>query len=195
MPSIKEPKVLTMRGVNTNLSNRVDHNELESNIQNGDTNSQITENINTDENIQKSTIVVHNVEGDLHFHLGQGQNGGSALQNPKSNSYLTTAHALTILFALIGLAVVAIAIGIAVSCCLKNKKRKKKIEADKILKHKEISQSQRELNILQEIQILKNSIIKAEEPKTSRDDNIEEMRRAPDGIAEIYPSLSDVSEI
>ena len=195
MPSIKEPKMFTMRGINTNLSNRLDHNDLTSNIQNGDINSERTENINTDENIQKSSTMIHNVEGDVHFHIGQGLNGGSAMQDPKSNNYLTTDHALSILFALIGLACVAIAIGIAVSCCLKNKKRKKKTEADKIQQHKEISQSQRELHILQEIQTLKTNMLKAEGQKDSREDKIEDIRRAPDGFAEIYPSLSDVSEI
>ena len=38
-------------------------------------------------------------------------------------------------------------------------------------------------------------MLKAEGQKDSREDKIEDIRRAPDGFAEIYPSLSDVSEI
>ena len=195
MPAIKEPRTFSMRGINTNLSNRLDHNTLTSNIQNGDNNYEKTENVNNDENIQQQTTVIHDVHGVVHIHTGQGFTGGSAMQNPKSNNYLTTDHALTILFALIGLSVVAIAIGIGVSCCLQKKKKNKKRITARIQRHKEISQSQREIHLLKEIETLKKSIANNYEKNNSRKEGAEEVRRAPDGFEDIYPSLSDVSEI
>ena len=176
-------------GVNTKVETEFDHNNLESNIQNGDINEQKTNNLNVDETIQKETSVFHtiNVSGDFTFNSGLGQHGGSAVQTPKTKNFLSEAHAITILFTLIGLAVLAIAIGIGISCCKRRKRKEKKTMLQKIELHREISRSQRELNLIKEIQALKTQIGNSKmDSVIVNGDNKEEIQ---------FSSSSDISEI
>ena len=206
MPVTKETRYIANKGVNTNFSNRFDHIQLKSNIQVGDNISEHTENTNVDENIEKQITVIHEVHGEVHVHSNQGQLGGSASQTPHTKNYVSTEHAITILFALLGLAVILIAIGIAVSCVMNKRRRRKQTDADRISRHKEISQSNRELHLLNEIKELRSKIELNERIQTTfrqdkiivareEPDEIFESRIEPDGFSDIYPSLSDVSEI
>ena len=200
MPIAKETKYIANKGINTNLSNRFDHIKLSSNMQIGDNNNENTENTNIDENIEKQITIIHDVHGNVHVHSNQGQLGGSASQRPNTKNYISTEHAVTVLFALLGLAVISIAIGIAVSCVSKQRRRRKKNNDDRISRHQEITQSNRELNLLNEITELRSRLELHERVQsTSRQDKIilpkEESRNEPDRLFGVYPSLSDVSEI
>lgn len=200
MPIAKETKYIANKGINTKLSNRFDHIKLSSNMQIGDNNNENTENTNIDENIEKQITIIHDVHGNVHVHSNQGQLGGSASQRPNTKNYISTEHAVTVLFALLGLAVISIAIGIAVSCVSKQRRRRKKNNDDRISRHQEITQSNRELNLLNEITELRSRLELHERVQsTSRQDKIilpkEESRNEPDRLFGVYPSLSDVSEI
>lgn len=200
MPIAKETKYIANKGINTNLSNRFDHIKLSSNMQIGDNNNENTENTNIDENIEKQITIIHDVHGNVHVHSNQGQLGGSASQRPNTKNFISTEHAVTILFALLGLAVISIAIGIAVSCVSKKRRRRKKTDADRISRHQEISQSNRELNLINEINDLRSRLELHERVQsTSRQDKIifpkEESENIPDRLFGVYPSLSDVSDI
>jgi len=130
---IKMTRTEVNKGINTKMENRLDHNTLNSNVQIGDNNNEETENMNIDDNEQiESTVInggIHIHEGGFHLNPKQGQAAGSAQQYPSTKNALTTDHALNMLFGLIGLAVFAIGIGIAVSCVKgRNKKRSRGIQ-------------------------------------------------------------------
>ena len=129
------------KGINAKMENRVDHNTLNSNVQIGDNNNEETENYNIADNEEKDTTIIN---GGIHIHEGGFQInqkldelGGSAHQNPDTKNVLTTDHALQMLFGLIGVAVVVLAIGISISCIMKNQKRKNRKMKARIQKNTE----------------------------------------------------------
>ena len=184
------PTITKNVGVNTKLESTISGNTLKSNIQNGDINKEETENWNLDENIQKETAVFHtiHVNGDFTFNSGLGQHGGQADQSPKTKNVLSEAHALTMLFAFIGLAIFAIAIGFAISCCRRRRKKVKKEINQKIELHKEITKSQRELHLLEELNALKLKIenSRIETVMSSKNDDAQDIS---------FSTSSDISEI
>ena len=139
------------KGINAKMENRLDHNTLNSNVQIGDNNNEDTENYNIADNEEKDTTIIN---GGIHIHEGGFQInqkldeiGGSAHQNPDTKNVLTTDHALQMLFGLIGVAVVVLAIGISISCIIKNQKRKNRKMKARIQKNTE-TMIMKELNDL-----------------------------------------------
>ena len=184
------PTITKNVGVNTKLNSQIEGNTLNSNLQNGDINREETENLNLDENVQKETTVFRHihVNGDFTFNSGLGQHGGQAEQSPKTENLISEAHAITMLFALIGLAIFAIAIGFAVSCCRRRKRKVKKEINQKIELHKEITKSQRELRLLEEFNSLKKTI------ENSRIETV--LSKKNDEAQDIsFSSSSEISEI
>ena len=184
------PTITKNVGVNTKINSSIDGNTLNSNLQNGDINREETENLNLEEDIQKETAVFHtiHVNGDFTFNSGLGQHGGQANQSPKTKNFLSEAHALTMLFALIGLAIFAVAIGFAVFCCKRKRKKDKKETSQKIELHKEITKSQRELHLIEELNTLKRKI------ENSRFESV--IPSKIDDAQDIaFSSSSDISEI
>ena len=184
------PTITKNVGVNTKLNSQIEGNTLNSNLQNGDINREETENLNLDENVQKETTVFRHihVNGDFTFNSGLGQHGGQAEQSPKTENLISEAHAITMLFALIGLAIFAIAIGFAVSCCRRRKRKVKKEINQKIELHKEITKSQRELHLLEEFTSLKKKI------ENSRIETV--LSKKNDDAQDIsFSSSSEISEI
>ena len=51
------PKVVTQKGVNTNLENTMNNNSFDSNIQLGDQNTEVAQSYDINEDIQRETIV------------------------------------------------------------------------------------------------------------------------------------------
>ena len=92
------------------------------------------------------------------------------------------------LFALIGLAIFAIAIGFAVSCCRRRKRKVKKEINHKIELHKEITKSQRELQLIEEFNSLKRKIenSRIETVLSKKNDNAQDIS---------FSSSSEISEI
>ena len=184
------PTITKNVGVNTKLNSQIEGNTLNSNLQNGDINREETENLNLDENVQKETTVFRHihVNGDFTFNSGLGQHGGQAEQSPKTENLISEAHAITMLFALIGLAIFAIAIGFAVSCCRRRKRKVKKEINQKIELHKEITKSQRELQLIEEFNSLKRKI------ENSRIETV--LSKKNDDAQDIsFSSSSEISEI
>ena len=184
------PTITKNVGVNTKLNSQIEGNTLNSNLQNGDINREETENLNLDENVQKETTVFRHihVNGDFTFNSGLGQHGGQAEQSPKTENLISEAHAITLLFALIGLAIFAIAIGFAVSCCRRRKRKVKKEINHKIELHKEITKSQRELQLIEEFNSLKRKIenSRIETVLSKKNDNAQDIS---------FSSSSEISEI
>ena len=148
-------KATVMKGINAQMNNRLDHNTLNSNVQIGDNNYEETKNTNIDDNEQTETTVInggiHIHEGDFHLNPKQGQIGGSAEQQPKTKNYLSTDHAMNLLFGLIGLAIFAIGLGIAISCIKRKKQKRSRSIKQRILKH-------REMILMNQIQDLKRKL-------------------------------------
>ena len=134
------------------------------NIQNGDTNTEAISNTNINENVQEQKFNFHN-SGSQTIIVNPKQDGHSdGNQSPKATFEISTAHAFTLLFGCIGLAVICFAFCIGASCLRRSKKTKKKKKESQMI----ISRTKREDRIIEMISSLK----KEETPQPKKKNHI-----------------------